>query len=151
MNKLTLNYDYEKDFYAWIRHNVQLLRQGKLTAIDANNIAEELESMGRSEKRELVNLFAILLMHLLKWQYQPQRHGKSWKNTIDTKREDILELLQECPSLHHELPAKLMLAYKKARRFAENETDIDINCFPSTCPYALEQILNEHFYSENDP
>ena len=149
MNKLTL--DYEKDFYAWLRHNVQLLRQGKLTDIDVDNIAEELESMGRSEKRELVNRLAILLMHLLKWQYQPQRRGKSWKNTIDTQREDILELLQESPSLRHELPAKLMSAYKKARRFAEDETGIDLNNFPSTCPYTLEQILNEYFYPENDP
>lgn len=66
MNQLTLNCDYEKDFYAWLRHNVQLLRQGKLTAIDPNNIAEELESMGRSEKRGISQLFCYFTYVLVK-------------------------------------------------------------------------------------
>jgi Domain of unknown function DUF29. len=81
-----LQKEYEKDFYAWILHNAALLRAGKLAEIDVEHVAEELESMGKSEQRELLNRLALLISHLLKWEFQPQRRGNSWRATINHQR-----------------------------------------------------------------
>src|SRR5262245_16613266 len=102
-----LQASYSKDFYAWALYNAELIRQGKFTKIDSENIAEELESMGKSERRELINRFAVLLEHLLKWQYQPERRGKSGKYSIKEQRFKIKILLDDSPSLNHELDAQL--------------------------------------------
>ncbi len=99
--------EYEKDFYSWLMINAEWLREGKFTKIDAENIAEELEAMGRSEKRELTSRLTVLLTHLLKWKYQAVRRSRSWKNTLFTQRMDINELLEDSPSLRHEIKARL--------------------------------------------
>ena len=83
---------YDKDFYQWTLYNAELLRQGKITEIDIQNIAEELESMGKSQKRELISRLAVLIMHLLKWQYQPEKRSHSWIETINEQRRQIVEL-----------------------------------------------------------
>jgi hypothetical protein len=80
---------YEKDVVAWAKEQAALLRAGKLSAIDVEHIAEEIEDVGKSEQRELVNRMAVLLAHLLKWQFQPDRRGASWMRTIDAQRADI--------------------------------------------------------------
>ncbi len=81
-----MNQTYEEDFYAWALNNADLLRQGRFTEIDVDNIAEELESMGRSERRQLANRLEVLLAHLLKWRYQPARRGNGWRYTISECR-----------------------------------------------------------------
>ena len=139
--------DYNKDFYAWLMKNADLLRQHKFNEVDIEHVAEELESMGKSEKRELTSRLTVLLAHLLKWKFQPALRSISWKNTILTQRIDILELLEDSPSLHYELGERLAIAYEKARLSAEDETGIDKNEFPETCPFTFEQLLKKDFFS----
>ena len=138
--------EYEKDFYAWLIKNAQLIRNQQFSEIDAEQIAEELESIGRSEKRELLNRLTVLLAHLLKWQFQSVRRSRSWNNTILIQRIDIQELLQDSPSLRSELEFKLEIAYEKAKLMAEDETGIDKKIFPLSCPFSIEQILNNNFF-----
>lgn len=143
--------EYEHDLYAWITRNVQLLREGRLTEIDAEHIAEELESMGRSEKYQLMNCLAILFAHLLKWQYQPEHRSGSWKGTIREQRKRISILLKENPSFKSErIAAEVVFdAYDIAITRASVETGFAETAFPSVCPYTIDQALDENFYPEN--
>lgn len=142
--------EYQKDFYAWLMDNARLLREKRFTEIDAEHIAEELEDMGKSEKRELINRLTVLLAHLLKWQFQTAKRSRSWKNTILTQRIDINELLEDSPSLRYEITQKLEIAYEKAKLNAEDETGIDQCHFPRQCPFSLEEILGKDFFPEGD-
>ena len=142
--------DYNKDFYAWLMKNADLLRQHKFNEVDIEHVAEELESMGKSEKRELTNRLTVLLAHLLKWKFQPALRSRSWKNTILTQRIDILELLEDSPSLKYELEQRVVMAYEKAKLSAEDETGIDKNNFPETCPFTFEQLLKKDFLPEDE-
>ena len=137
--------DYNKDFYAWLMKNADLLRQHKFNEVDIEHIAEELESMGKSEKRELTNRLTVLLTHLLKWKFQSALRSRSWKNTILTQRIDILELLEDSPSLKYELEERVVTAYEKAKLSAEDETGMDKNNFPETCPFTFEQLLKKDY------
>jgi len=139
---------YEKDFYVWLMTNVELLRQRRLTEIDVNNIAEELESMGKRDKRELLSRLKVLLMHLLKWQFQKNKRSKSWKSTINEQREQVDLVLIDSPSLKYQLIEKLQGAYRLALKAAINETNLPKKTFPDCCPYSLEQVLDDDFYPE---
>jgi hypothetical protein len=141
--------DYNKDFYAWLMKNADLLRQHKFNEVDIEHVAEELESMGKSEKRELTSRLTVLLAHLLKWKCQPALRSRSWKNTILTQRIDILELLEDSPSLKYELEERAVIAYEKAKLSAEDETGIDKNNFPETCPFTFEELLRKDFLPED--
>jgi vacuolar-type H+-ATPase subunit C/Vma6 len=138
--------EYEKDFYAWTVHNVKLLREGKLSEADVENIAEEIESMGKRERRELINQFAVLIAHLLKWAYQPARRSKSWEYTIKEQRFELIDLLDESPSLKHEIKKQLSHAYEKALLISEKETGFELKTFPKSCPFTLKQVLNQKFF-----
>jgi hypothetical protein len=140
--------DYERDFYAWAMKNAALLRQRRLAEIDVDNIAEELESMGRSEKRELVNRLAILLTHLLKWRYQPNRRGNGWRYTIREQRRAVFKSLRDNPSLHPQLAEYLSEAYEDALLKALKQTGLEEGAFSATCPFTLEQILDDNFWPE---
>ena len=140
---------YETDFHAWALQNARLLRDGRLTELDAEHIAEELEGMSASERRELLNRLQVLLLHLLKYQYQPERRGKSWLLTISHQRTAIERLLDESPSLARLLDAgTVMKVYGKAVRDAVIETDLERHIFPVACPYGLEQVLDEDWLPE---
>lgn len=139
---------YQKDYYGWLRENARLIRERKFSEIDAENLVEELESMGKSEKRELSSRLTILLLHLLKWQYQSVRRSMSWRNTIAVQRIDVRELLEDSPSLRNEISDKIETAYEKAKLAAEVETGIEKQNFPAACPFSLEQILDETFLPE---
>ena len=135
--------DYNKDFYAWLMKNADLLRQHKFNEVDIEHVAEELESMGKSEKRELTSRLTVLLAHLLKWKFQPALRSISsisWKNTILTQRIDIKELLEDSPSLHYELGERLAIAYEKARLSAEDETGIDKKKFSRILSFYFRAI-----------
>ena len=88
---------YDRDFYAWANEQAALLRAGKLMEADIQNIAEEIESMGRSEKRELVSRLTVLLLHLLKWQFQPGLRGTSWRLSIENTRYQLEEHIEDNP------------------------------------------------------
>lgn len=137
---------YEKDVAAWANEQAALLRAGKLSAIDIEHIAEEIEDVGRSEKRELANRMTLLLMHLLKWQYQPGRRGSSWQRTIKEQRRAIEEHLAETPSLKNSLSDERWTRkiWADAVTKAIDETGLDV--FPETLPWSMPQILNTDFY-----
>ena len=141
--------DYERDFHAWALRNAALLRAGRLDELDLEHIAEELESMGASERRELLNRMQVLLVHLLKHQYQPEPRGKRWQLTINHQRTAIERLLEQSPSLAGLLDAaNLAKVYRKAVRDAVIETDLDAHLFPPDCPYALDQLLDDDWLPE---
>lgn len=139
---------YEQDFYRWLVENANLVRERRFAEIDVENIAEELEAMGRSEKRALINRLAVLLMHLLKWQFQAAKRSHSWKYTIKEQRRKVLKLLAESPSLQHELQKRLAEAYDDAIFKAAKETGFDQTKFPPHCPFSVEQVLDDNFWPD---
>ena len=140
--------DYEEDFYAWTVEQSRLLRSGELSSIDAVNIAEEIESIGRSDRRELKSRLIVLVMHLLKWQHQPAAQSKSWSATIDEQRLQIDGVLAESPSLRPAIAAMLSQAYAIARARAIAETGLADEAFPQSCPFARDQVLSRGFLPE---
>ncbi|WP_296699978.1 DUF29 domain-containing protein [Thiocapsa sp. UBA6158] len=137
---------YDRDFFAWANEQAALLRAGRLAAADIENIAEEIESMGRSEKRELLSRLAILLMHMLKWQAQPMLRGNSWRGTIRIQRREIARHLADNPSLKAKLPEILSAAYGDAVLLAANETGLAESAFPSLNPWRFDEIMDDHFW-----
>ena len=132
---------YDRDFYAWANEQAALLRAGRLSAADIAHIAEEIESMGRSEKRELTSRLAMLLAHLLKWRFQPGRRGRSRQATIREQRSEVADLLADNPSLGARLDELLPNAYGKAVQIAIRETDLPEETFPAICPWSFEQAM----------
>lgn len=139
------NHSYDKDFYAWALENAELLRQKRFEEIDVDNVAEEIESMGKSNKRSLFSHLSVLIAHLLKWKFQPIRQSKSWTLTIKNQRFEITDLLKESPSLKKEIEKQFDHAYKKALIIASEQTGIDENDFPKICPFNLEECLDDDF------
>ena len=139
---------YSHDFYAWSIKQAALLRAGRLTEADIGNIAEEIESMGRSEKRELVNGLTVLLAHLLKWQAQPALRGNNWRLTILEQRGQLVEHLKDNPSLKSVLADAFTTAYRFALLGAQRETGLPEAAFPGTCPWTDEQVMAEGFLPE---
>jgi hypothetical protein len=137
---------YERDFYAWANQQAALLRAGNLSSADIEHIAEEIESMGKTEKRELVNRLAVLLLHLLKWQFQPERRGASWEATITVQRRDIASHLEDNPSLKSKLSEAILYSYKNAAILAAGETILPKETFPATCPWPFESFIDEDFW-----
>jgi hypothetical protein len=136
---------YESDFYAWANEQAALLRAGKLDSADIENIAEEIESMGRSEKRELVNRLAVLLVHLLKWQFQPGFRSTSWRLTMQEQRIRLGNHLADDPSLKSKVEEAMRSAYRLARVEAARETGLGEATFPAICPFTSDQATSEEF------
>ena len=139
---------YERDFYAWTHQQAGLLRAGRLSAADIEHIAEEIESMGKTEKRELISRLAVLLAHLLKWQYQPPYRGPSWEVTIRNQRRALSRHLADNPSLRPKVPEAIADAYPDARGSAYAETGLPEATFPAACPWSFEQIMDEAFWPD---
>ena len=140
--------EYEEDFYAWTVEQAHLLRSGNFSAIDAANIAEEIESMGRSDRRELKSRLVGLIMHLLKWRHQPAARSRSWSATIDEQRLQIEGLIDELPSLRPLAATMIPEAYAIARARAIGETGLADEAFPGVCPFAPEEVLSQTFFPE---
>lgn len=139
---------YQADFYAWTQQQAELLRNQKIEQIDWCNLAEEIEDMGRSEKRQLESRLEVLIMHLLKWQFQPNLRSRSWQLTIKEQRLRIEKLLAENPSLKSKLTETQEKVYPYSVISAEKETGL--SSFPEACPYDLAEILTPNFLPEND-
>jgi len=139
---------YETDFYAWANQQAALLRAGKLESADIEAIAEEIESLGRTEKRELISRLGVLLMHLLKWRFQPAMRGSSWQATIKVQRRELARHLADNPSLKSKLPEAMADAYGDAILNASRETGLDERTFPEVCPWSFEQVMNQEFWPE---
>ena len=125
-----------------------LLRDGKLTDADIENIAEEIESMGKTKKRELENRLTVLFLHLLKWQFQPALQGNSWRLTIREQRRRTTRHLQDNPSLKARLNEIIEVAYGDALIEAERETGLPESTFPAICPWSFDQAMDEGFWPE---
>ncbi|MGH7153310.1 MAG: DUF29 domain-containing protein [Acetobacteraceae bacterium] len=137
---------YEHDFYAWANEQATLLRARRLSEADIEHIAEEIESMGRTEKRELVSRLTVLLLHLLKWQFQPGLRGNSWRNTIRVQRISLTSHIKDSPSLKAVLDEAIAEGYRIARLQAENETGLSEQAFPPGCPWLFEQMIADDFW-----
>ena len=139
---------YDRDFYAWANEQAALLRSGKLAEADIENIAEEIESMGRSEKRELVSRLSVLLLHLLKWQFQPALRSTSWRLSVENRRHQLEEHLDDNPSLKSRLDQAMRSAYRRALNDAAIETGLARSTFPTDCPYTFDQTISPDFWPE---
>lgn len=137
---------YDEDLYTWSLEQANLLKEHKFDQIDLEHIIEEIEDMSKSEKRALQAFLETLLMHLLKWQYQPAYQGRSWKFTIIEQRKRIESHLLENPGLKSKLQELTEKAYMYAVTGAVRETGLDIQVFPQTCPWTYEQFINEDFW-----
>ena len=137
----------EADFYLWTQQQAALLRQGQFNRVDLDleNIAEEIESMGKRDRRSVSSYLQNVLLHLLKWQYQPERRGTSWKLSIRNGRYQIRRLLSESPSLKPQLPAMIAEDYSPARENAADETGLPLTTFPDVCPFTVEQITGDYW------
>jgi hypothetical protein len=142
---------YDQDFYAWANEQAALLRAGKLSAADIEHIAEEIESMGKTEKRELVSRLTVLIMHLLKWQFQPTGRGKSWRLSIVEQRYKLADHLADNPSLTAKMPEAIANAYRLALVEAERETDLPVTTFPAACPWDFDEIMDDDFWPGEAP
>jgi hypothetical protein len=136
---------YETDFYLWTQQQADLLRQGALTALDVENLIEEIEDMGASNRRSLGSFLDLIIMHLLKWQYQPERRSNSWKSSIRKGRHAIERLLEESPSLKPRLSIMVTAEYRRARSEAADETGLPLTTFPDVCPFTVEQVTGDYW------
>jgi len=138
---------YEQDFFLWTISNAELLRAGRLSEADLEHIAEEIEDMGKSERRERNSRLRVLLTHLLKWAWQPDKRTNSWKATLARERMELHALLHDSPSLNR-IEQVLPQIFREAVRQARIETGVPESSFPDQCPFAPEQILDTEFLPE---
>lgn len=141
---------YDEDFARWAFEQAALLRDGASTGLDIENIAEELETLGRGEFSALRSALAVLVMHMLKWDHQPQRRSRSWAISIRVQRDHAERQIKENPSLKPRLGEALTGAYKIARLTAADETKLSLRTFPDTCPYTWTDVTERPFAIDPD-
>lgn len=134
---------YETDVVAWANEQAALLRSGRFSDIDIENIAEEILDVGKSEQRELASRMAVLLAHLLKWQFQPMRQSASWKRTIKEQRKAIHIRLKKTPSLKADLTDEDWWTSTWADAVAKAIDETGMGNFPDSCIWSIENILSE--------
>ena len=140
---------YEQDYYLWLETTIKRLRERQLHSVDIDNLIEELETLGRREKKALRSHLRLIIMHLLKWRYQPDKRSKSWRITIRNNRLDVEEALQDSPSLKPQLAELVVQCYPRAVIEASDETGQPAATFPPSCPFTLEQILERRFFPDS--
>lgn len=135
---------YERDFNLWIEKQIEIMKTGELKSLDIENMIEEMEAVGRNDFRSMRSQLIRLMLHLLKWQYQPNRRGVSWKISIKDSRAEIEDLLEDSPSLKNKLLNEYQKCYQRAKEKAEDETGlID---YPKDCLWDLDTILDNDFW-----
>ena len=141
---------YEKDIVAWANEQASFIRAGRFELLDLKNIAEEIEDVGKSEQRELESRMAVLIAHLLKWQFQATHRGSSWELTIKEQRKMIAIRLKQTPSLKSSIKDSdwQEISWTDAVGIAVKETGFDRLIFPELCPWTPEQILDQAFFPE---
>jgi hypothetical protein len=141
---------YEGDYFAWSEDQAAKIRAAMPKGVDWENVAEEIESLGRSQKTEIRNRLRVLLVHLLKWEYQPDRRSASWQSTIGEQRISIEGVIEDSPSLRRYPSEVLAAAYLAARERAAFETKMPLNTFPNSPPYSIGEVLNPRFMPGRD-
>ncbi|OQW57498.1 MAG: hypothetical protein A4S17_04625 [Proteobacteria bacterium HN_bin10] len=139
---------YERDTYTWAMQQADALRRRSANEIDWDNVAEEIESVGRGQTNELYSRYVILLTHLLKWVFQPERRSRSWEASIRIQRVDLARLIEANPGLQPKRDEIFGAAYRTARLAAIGETDLAGETFPDTNPFTLAEAMDENFWPE---
>jgi hypothetical protein len=134
--------DYNADFYSWSMEQARLLRQGDWTHVDRENVAEEIDSLGREQFNKLESAIRVILVHLLKWDHQSAKRSRSWILAITAQRLEIEDVLADNPGLKPRIGEALARAYRKARVEAAKETGLEETSFPETCPYSFEDVVS---------
>ena len=147
---MTAATDYETDFYQWTQQQAALLRQGQFSELDSAHLVDEIEDMGASNRHALGSYLELVLLHLLKWQFQPDRRGNSWRITVRKGRNSIDRLLEESPSLKPRLSTMVTAEYRRARSEAADETGLALATFPEQCPFTVDQIIGD-YWPDNRP
>ena len=137
--------DYDDDFFAWTQRTAALLRAGRLSEVDVEHVTEEIEDMGKRDRRELDSRLQVLLVHLLKWQLQRDRRSPSWKTTVVTQRAEIEGVLRDSPSLRPRVASELARNYEVAVDLVAAETGLSAETFPAKCPWTAAQLLDKTF------
>jgi hypothetical protein len=134
---------YDRDFAEWTARNATLLRQRRFDEADVEHVAEEIEDMGKRDRREVSNRLKVLIAHLLKWAAQPdKRDGSTWAATIDEQRSELDEIFEQSPSLRRYADQDMARIYGRALKLAARETGLEPSVFPQECPYTLDQLLD---------
>jgi hypothetical protein len=136
---------YDSDFYSWSQEQGRLVREGRWSEVDRENVAEEIESLGREQFNKLESAFIVLLLHMLKWDHQPERRSRSWANSIAIQRLDLADVLADNPGLRPRINEAIARAFRKARLEASTETALATAKFPETCPYSFDDITSRSF------
>ncbi|PSO56272.1 MAG: DUF29 domain-containing protein [Cyanobacteria bacterium QH_10_48_56] len=136
---------YDQDYYLWLEHTTQLLKQGKFSGVDIPNLIDEIEGMGKSQKQALKSNLRVVLMHLLKYQYQPEKRSNSWKYSIREHRNCLHDQFEDSPSLKRDFNDVFQQCYANAREEAADETGLSIDTFPIESPFLPEQSLNTEY------
>jgi len=144
-------FDYKEDFFLWTQRQAALLRQGQWTALDAANLAEEIESMGKSDRRSLITHLVNLLLHALKREYESGRRGSCRRMSMRNTRREITLILDDSPSLRRQLPDLIATAYPMARRDVAEEAALPIATFPEHCPFTIERLLADDGLETPEP
>jgi len=139
---------YETDFYGWIQNQAGMLKAGNFASLDLDNLIEEIEDMGKNRQRELESRLEVLLIHLLKWRFQSELSGPSWRFTIEEQRRRLVDHIQENPSLKPKIPEAQTKAYRYATFRASKETGISESKFPTLCPWTFEQVMAPDFWPD---
>lgn len=137
---------YESDYYTWALEQAALLRGRRFGELDLENLIDEVDALARGEARELRSRYEMLLLHLLKWEFQPEKRSNSWAATVVRERGDVVEHLDENPGLKPRRQELFGKAYRGARAGAAAETNLPVEHFPAENPYALEQVLDEDYW-----
>ncbi|MCJ2143002.1 DUF29 domain-containing protein [Methylobacterium sp. E-066] len=136
---------YEDDFYTWTQEQGARLRAGDLSGLDRENLAEEIESLGKSQFASLVSALRVVLLHMLKIDHQPAKRTRSWAISIASHRVHAVDELDESPGLKVRLSEAIEKAYRRARLEAAKETGLPLKRFPETCPYTYQDIMDRPF------
>ena len=139
---------HNKDFYGWALHTAQLIKDKKMDQIDTDSLIEELEDMGGSNENQLINRFAILIAHLLKWEYQPTIRSRSWEATIEEQRNKINRLIRKNPSLKPKILEAIEEGFLDSRSIIKKDTPLDLSILPKICPYTFDQLVSDLFYPQ---
>jgi hypothetical protein len=142
---------YDADFYTWTQAQAAALRAKDFAALDLAHLAEEIESLGIADEHAITRQLQRLLLHLLKWRYQPTHRTPSWRRSIRQARDAIADRLARSPGLRDYPAGRLPLAYRRARRDAADETGLPLATFPATCPWPLASVLEEDWWPEDRP
>ena len=136
---------YERDFYSWLMEQARHVRAGRWDSLDRDNLAEEIESLGREQFNKLESALRVLMLYMLKWDHQPALRGRSWSVSIKDQRLRLGDVLADNPGLKSRVEEAIMRAYRRARLKAVKETGLEEDTFPETCPYSLDDIVSRDF------